>query len=127
NPAQGAPASRPTEVRFLYDDAALYVGARLGDGGPAERRAVLTRRDGSSPSDELTVALDTYHDHQTAAVFTVNPLGVRTDRLIGNDQTFGDDSWDPVWEAAVRQDAEGWTVEMRIPLSQLRFPPREEQ
>ena len=52
---------------------------------------------------------------------------MRSDRLTGNDQAFGDDSWDPVWQAAVRQDAGGWTVEMRIPLSQLRFPPREAQ
>ncbi|MFN2398004.1 MAG: DUF5916 domain-containing protein [Gemmatimonadaceae bacterium] len=127
NPKEGAPAGERTEVRILYDDDAVYVGARLYERDARRIRTALTRRDADSPSDLFTVALDTYHDHQTAMVFSVNPLGVRSDRLTSADQQFGDDSWDPVWEAAALVDSLGWTAELRIPLSQLRFPPRGEQ
>ncbi|MGI8497887.1 MAG: DUF5916 domain-containing protein [Gemmatimonadaceae bacterium] len=124
NPHEGEPAGERTEVRVLYDDAALYVGARMCERDPRRLRASLTRRDGDSPSDLLTIALDSYHDHQTAMLFSVNPLGVRSDALAGGDQSIGDDSWDPVWQAAVTIGSSGWTAEIRIPLSQLRFPAR---
>ncbi|MGH9886329.1 MAG: DUF5916 domain-containing protein, partial [bacterium] len=62
-----------------------------------------------------------YHDHNTSFVFGVNPSGVKTDRVVGNDGFSSDDGWDPVWEAATRIDESGWTAELRIPLSQLRF------
>ena len=127
-PTEGAPASLPTEVRILYDDAALYVGARLGDSSGARGvRAPLARRDqlvdadgnngsfNSLTTDKLIVVLDPYHNHLDEAWFEVNPAGVR------GDQFNGDVSWDPVWEAAAHVDAEGWTAEMRIPYSQLRF------
>ena len=72
---------------------------------PARIRASLTRRDGDSPSDLFTVALDSYHDHQTAMIFTVNPEGVRGDQLAGNDRAGGDPSWDPIWQVATRVHA----------------------
>ena len=127
-PTEGAPATLPTEVRILYDDQALYVGARMSD--PLGRRGVrapLARRDqlldangnngsfNSLTTDKLVVILDPYHNHIDEALFEVNPAGVR------GDQFNGDDSWDPVWEVATRVDSAGWTAEMRIPYSQLRF------
>ncbi|MDB4906674.1 MAG: hypothetical protein JWO05_1458 [Gemmatimonadetes bacterium] len=122
NPREGEPASERTEVRILYDDAALYVAARMFERDPARMRSVLTRRDDSgAPNDLFTIALDTYHDHQTAMQFSVNPAGVRFDQLSAGDQSSGDEGWDPVWEAATRADSGGWTAELRIPLSQLRF------
>ena len=127
DPEEGRPASQPTEVRILYDDEALYIGAVLRDTGPIARR--LARRDTYMPdSDWFGVALDTYHDHRTAYRFMVNPAGVRADELLspGNEER-GDDSWDPVWDVAVEVTDSGWTVEMRIPLSQLRFGRRETQ
>lgn len=127
NPNEGAPASEATEVRVLYDDAAVYVGARMYERNPTRVRAALTRRDVGSPSDLFTVALDTFHDHRTAMVFSVNPLGVRIDRLVSDDRDVGDDSWDPVWSATTHVDSLGWTAELRIPLSQLRFPSRDAQ
>ena len=133
-PAEGAPASLPTEVRILYDDQALYVGARMRDPlGPAGIRAPLARRDqllaasgdngsfNSLTTDKIAIALDPYHNHLDEAWFEVNPAGVRGESFNG------DGSWDPVWEAAARVDAEGWTAEMRIPYSQLRFSRDEHQ
>ena len=127
-PTEGAQPSLPTEVRILYDDQALYVGARLSDSAGARGlRAPLARRDqlvdangnngsfNSLTTDKLIVVLDPYHNHLDEAWFEVNPAGVR------GDQFNGDVSWDPVWEAAAHVDTEGWTAEMRIPYSQLRF------
>ncbi len=121
DPDEGAAASESTEVRVLYDADALYVGARLFDAEPGKIVRRLTRRDASSHSDEFRVLLDSYHDYRTAFEFTVSAAGVRTDVLYGGDGTFSDKSWDPVWEAATTVDSLGWTAEIRIPFTQLRF------
>jgi hypothetical protein len=127
DPNEGAPVSESTEVRVLYDADALYVSARLFDREPSKIIRRLARRDASTHSDEFTVFIDSYHDHLTAFRFSVNPAGVQGDELEGGDGEFGDKSWDPVWEAAATVDSLGWTVEMRIPFSQLRFAPAREQ
>jgi len=121
DPDQGRPATEPTEVRFLYDDHALYVGARLGDGEPARIARQLSRRDAAAEADTFTVYLDPERDGRTGVVLQVSAAGVQRDAAIYDDN-FEDDTWDAVWESAVRVDAGGWTVEMRVPLSQLRFP-----
>jgi hypothetical protein len=98
-PNEGGPASQRTEVRFLYDDDAIYVGARLHDTG--EIRGRLGRRDMSmGDSDWLTVIFDSYHDHRTAYGFEINPAGVRRDQSRAGGRE--DSSWDPVWEAPPR-------------------------
>jgi hypothetical protein len=119
DPNAGEPSTERTEVRFVYDANALFVGARLYDSsGLVSSR--LGRRDSElDGSDWFFVTLDSYHDHLTAFRFGVNPDGVRRDEKIGGDDE--DASWDPVWDATATRDATGWTAEMRIPLSQLRF------
>ncbi|MBI4541879.1 MAG: carbohydrate binding family 9 domain-containing protein [Gemmatimonadetes bacterium] len=126
-PRDGDPATERTEVRFAYDDEAVYVGARMFDSDPRGVRAQLGRRDASTQSDDFAVAFDSYHDHRTSFLFTVNPLGVKSDQITSNDNSWGDESWDPVWDVATSRDSLGWTVEMRIPFSQLRFPPARTQ
>ena len=121
-PNEGQPGSQRTEVRFAFDAEAIYVGAHLYDENGAEgieRR--LVRRDGSLGQEYFQVIFDTYHDHIGRLFFSINPSGVRNDAngLGGG----GDPSWDPVWEVATAIDSLGWTAEMRIPFSQLRFPP----
>jgi hypothetical protein len=116
-PAEGEAATQRTEVRFLYDDEALYVGARMYDElGAAGVRSRLVRRDADSDADFFGVELDTYHDHVGYSGFYVNPAGTRSDELNG------DSSWDPIWEARTQIDSLGWTAELRIPFSQLRYP-----
>ncbi len=124
-PDEGAPASLPTEVLILYGPHALYIGARMREPGgvvaPLARRDQLLDSNGNNGSfnslttDKLIIELDPYHNHLDDAWFEVNPAGVR------GDQFDGDPSWDPVWQAATHVDSLGWTVEMRIPFSQLRF------
>lgn len=120
-PNEGQPATQATEVRFAYDAAAIYVGARMFDDGGAEGvRTRMVRRDGNPDSDYLEVIFDTYHDHIGRLFFRANPSGVRGD---ANGLGGGEDSsWDPVWEVATTIDSLGWTAEMRIPFSQLRYP-----
>ncbi|OYV66263.1 MAG: hypothetical protein B7Z72_11675, partial [Gemmatimonadetes bacterium 21-71-4] len=133
-PTQGAAATQRTELRILYGDRAIYIGARmydsLGARGVHER---LARRDQlltlqgdngtgapSVTSDVLVIHLDTYHDRLGESVFLINPEGVKGDALsIGGSNL--DPAWDPVWEGAARVDSLGWTAELRIPYSQLRF------
>jgi hypothetical protein len=126
-PEEGAPASVATEVRFLYDDHALYIGARMAQPGgvvaPLARRDQLLDASGDNGSfnslttDKLIIRLDPYHNHLDNAWFEVNPAGSK------GEQFNGDPSWDPVWEAATQVDSLGWTAELRIPFSQLRFSP----
>ena len=120
-PNPGQPAKERTEVRVLYDDAALYVGVKMFDSRPDSIAAQLARRDISGIySDWVHVIVDSYHDRRTAFRFTVNPRGVQKDVYTSNDGN-EDLNWDAVWEAETSIDAEGWVAEYRIPFSQLRF------
>jgi hypothetical protein len=122
-PTEGAAATLRTEVRFVFDDGALYIGARMYDPlGRAGVRTRLVRRDQLyGESDELSIVFDTFHDHLGRTQFQVNPSGVRGDAY-GPGGAFTDPSWEPVYEVRTAIDGEGWTAEFRIPLSQLRFP-----
>jgi hypothetical protein len=121
DPDEGKPASEATEARILYDDEALYVGVRLHDRGHVNAR--LGRRDMDlSDADWFGVQIDSYHDHLTGFGFDVNPSGVRRDE--SKTDRGDDNSWDAVWESATSVDSGGWTAEVRIPFSQLRFNPR---
>jgi hypothetical protein len=143
-PVEGAPGSERTEIRIVYDDYNLYVGAALYDSGQLTSR--LGRRDSIWPdADALIFFIDTYHDHRTAFRFTVNPSGSKRDEIIvvggvglaggggggggqGGGGTVtgtgvGDTSWDPVWDVRTSVTSEGWFAELKIPFSQLRFSP----
>ncbi len=121
-PKPGDPAVQKTEIRILYDDAALYIGARMfDDKGAAGVRSQLVRRDQfGANSDQIQFVLDTYHNHLGRTIFSVGPAGNKQDQ--GQATEFADPSWDPVWEVKTQVDSLGWTAEFRIPFSQLRFP-----
>jgi hypothetical protein len=121
DPHEGQPASQRTEVRFLFDDDALYVGAKMHDtAGAAGVMTRLVRRDANFDSDYFEIVIDGYHDHLSRAFFDINPSGSRDDQ-IGVGTSCCDSGWDPVWQAATHIDEDGWTAEIRIPFSQLRF------
>jgi hypothetical protein len=119
DPLQGAPSSQRTDVRVVYDDDAIYVGARLYDTNADSIVSRVTRRDNLNGSDLFAVALDTFHDRRTGYYFGISVAGTQFDGTMMNDD-WDDDSWDGVWSARTKRDAEGWTVEMRIPFSQMR-------
>ena len=120
-PDEGKPVTEATELRIAYDDTALYVAARLKDREPRRIARQLARRDQDAEADSFTVVLDPHHDHLTGASFAVTAAGVQFDATIFNDTAL-DSSWDAVWQSAVTVDESGWSVEIRIPYSQLRFP-----
>jgi hypothetical protein len=125
-PNEGEAATERTEVRVLYDNAALYVGVRLYDSEPNKIVARLSRRDDDPDADRFTFYVDALHDRLTGAAFEVSAAGAQRDAVISND-TNRDSSWDAVWDAAVLIDDAGWSAELRIPLSQLRFLKAERQ
>ncbi|MEO5588320.1 MAG: DUF5916 domain-containing protein, partial [Gemmatimonadaceae bacterium] len=127
-PVQGGRPSDRLEVRILYDDDALYVGTRVITNGQRRIQAPVTRRDNIFQSEHVGISLDSYHDRRTAYSFGVTASGVRADWYHATDNERNrDQSFDPVWEAASRRDSTGWTAEMRIPFSQLRFNDTDDQ
>ncbi len=126
DPDEGEPGTERTEARVLYTDDAVYVGVRAYDSKANEISGRLTRRDESSPSDWIGVAIDSYYDRRTAFYFSVNAAGVKRDIYLYDDGA-EDDSWNAVWDVATSRDPEGWTAEFRIPFSQLRFSANQEQ
>jgi hypothetical protein len=120
-PRAGAPASERTVVRVLYGPDALYVGARMYDSAPDSVAGQLNRRDVGGYGDAFTVMVDSYDDRRTAFRFGLNPRGVKYDGLLFDD-TDEDSGWDAVWDGAAQRDSLGWTAELRIPFSQLRYP-----
>lgn len=125
NPDEGAAASESTAVRFVFTDRALYVGFRGYDRNPERVYGRLTRRDQRAAADQFSISLDSYYDRRSAFEISINPAGARRDVFIFDDGRGEDDSWDPVYDWATRVDSLGWTVELEIPFSQLRFTPRD--
>jgi hypothetical protein len=123
-PTEGAAPSERTEVRVLYDDRALYVGVTALDRTPGEVKRPLGRRDRAPASDAVTIFVDSMRDRRTAFVFELSVAGVQTDGLLLEDDQFSTD-WDAVWDGAAAAIAGGWSAELRIPLSALRFSARE--
>ncbi|HET7233611.1 MAG TPA: DUF5916 domain-containing protein [Longimicrobium sp.] len=122
-PREGEPATEQTEIRILYDDHALYVGARMRSTDPARIQAPVSRRDVWEQAEMISISLDTYHDRRTAYTYGVTAAGTRVDLYHPRDTPDGDAGYAPVWVARTARVADGWTAEMRIPLSQLRFSP----
>jgi hypothetical protein len=120
DPNEGAMPSESTVVYIAYDDAALYIGARLYDSHPDSIVARLARRDQGTSSDRFQVFIDPYHDKRSGFYFGISAAGTLYDGTLFNDE-WDDDSWDGVWEGKVTRDELGWVAEMRIPYSQLRF------
>jgi hypothetical protein len=120
DPNQGSPATERTEVRVAYDDAAIYVGARMYDVAPDSIMQILSRRDQYPVADWIGVYIDGYHDHRTGYVFALSAGGTILDGVLYNDD-WNDLSWDGVWQGKTHIDDKGWSAEIRIPYSQIRF------
>ena len=127
-PTEGGVPTDSLQVRIAYDDAALFVALRIVSRNPAGIQAPVARRDNIGSAEHVWISLDTYHDHRTAYSFAVTASGVRGDWYHGSDnETNIDPEFDPVWQAAAHREPTGWTAEMRIPFSQLRFNDAPEQ
>lgn len=122
-PNAGAPATQRTEARVTYDRQHVYVAIRSFDTAGDSVARQLARRDVADIyADWVYVSFDSFLDRRTAFVFGVSAAGQQYDTFAFNDSE-DDVQWDAVWQSAVGRDASGWTAELRIPLSQLRFTP----
>ena len=106
-PVEGAEPSVATEVRMIYDDDALYIGARMYHPTPADIRTTLTRRDGESDAERLIIAFDSYHDRRTAYSFGVSAAGVRFDMYHPDDRTAARPSSTPCGRRVSRSTRRG--------------------
>ena len=134
-PQEGQPASDRTEVRILYDEGHLYIGVRAY--ASMSVTATEMRRDADRLFDEdnFQVILDTFHDSRNGYMFLTTPLGAKLEQQIFDEGEGGgrgttanvNRNWDGVWDAAARVDDQGWTAEIEIPFSTVRFVPRDAQ
>ncbi len=122
DPKEGAEPSFKTEARVAYDGTALYIAVQAFDPEPQRIVGIRTRRDEDSPSDWISVVIDSFHDRRSGYEFAVNPAGVKQDAYWYND-TNNDPGWDAVWDVAVSRTQAGWRAEFKIPFSQLRYRP----
>lgn len=132
-PKVGEPSTRKTSVRVLYDNTAIYVGAYIYD-DPSLIRKQFTARDGEQQKDVdyFSVFFDTYNDKQNGFQFLVTSANVQTDSRLtpnysGEFGSYGDKTWDAVWESKVSIQKDGWIVEMKIPYISLRFAKKDVQ
>ena len=119
-PDDSAPVSEDTRFKILYDDRFVYVAFRAFDSSPELIEARLGRRD-EFPGDWVEINFDSFHDKRTAFSFTTSASGVRGDEFVSDDGDNWDASWNPYWVSRARRDSLGYTVEAKIPFSQLRF------
>lgn len=119
-PNEFAEPTEKTIVYFAYDDQALYLAARMFDSSPDSIIKHLGRRDSWTKNDRILFFIDPYYDKRSGFYFVLNASGTMADGVMYNDD-WDDDSWDGVWEGKVNIDKHGWTAEMKIPFSQLRF------
>ena len=132
-PQTGQPASAKTEVRILYDNNAIYIGAKMFD-KPDLIRKQITSRDGEAKADAdyFSVFFDTYKDGQNGFQFLVTPSNVQTDaKMAANQQLdygeYGDKTWEAVWQSKTSIVEDGWIAEIRVPYISLRFAKKEVQ
>ncbi len=125
-PDENTPPSYQTQFKIVYDAKFLYVGIRAFDGEPDKIEKRLSRRDGFA-GDFVEINIDSYNDDRTGFSFTLTAAGVKGDEFISENGNNWDGSWNPIWYTATSSDEKGWTAEMKIPFSQLKFGESKEQ
>jgi len=116
---------RRTEMKVLYDDVAIYVYARMYDDKDSVSHELVSR-DNIGIADFISIIVDPFYDKMNGNGFFVTAAGVQFDAKysqVGDE----DPNWNAVWESAVKIDDKGWTCEMKIPYSALRFSGKDMQ
>ncbi|WP_316929552.1 carbohydrate binding family 9 domain-containing protein [Arenibacter latericius] len=125
-PDENTEPDHQTKFKIIYDNNFLYVGIRCYDSEPNKIEKRLSRRDGFE-GGWIAIFIDSYFDKRTAFGFLVTAAGVKADILESNNGENEDESWNPIWYTKTNIDLEGWSAEMKIPLSQLKFGKAKEQ
>lgn len=122
SPLENKPAPVATKAYITENSDALLIAFQAFDPKPQNIRAYLHDRDSAFNDDFVGVVLDTFGDGRRAFEFFVNPLGVQMDLTYDDVHRREDASWNAIWKSAGKITKKGYTVEMEIPFSQLRFP-----
>jgi hypothetical protein len=128
DPREGQAATYDTEVRMIYDDAALYIGVFARDDQPGEIIVNELRKDfNTGNGDSFQVVIDTFKDERNGYQFATNPAGAKWDAQMANEGRENNSNWDGVWDVSARIGEDGWYAEMRIPFRTLKFSPAAQQ
>lgn len=125
NPNNGDKPKRQTQFKVLYDDDFIYLAFKCWHEDISKIENRLGRRD-NFPGDWVEVNIDSYFDKSTAFSFTISVSGVKGDEFITGNGDNWDTNWNPIWYADTKLLSDGWSAEMKIPLSQLRFGVQDE-
>ena len=129
-PDEGQPATQRTEVRVGYTDEALYIGLIAYESDPSRIIVTDSRRDAPlDDTDSFRVIIDGMLDRQNGFVFGTNPAGLQFDAQVTNEGSGGfrgpgsgsNINWDTTWEVEAQIHDYGWSAEMEIPFSSLRY------
>lgn len=120
-PDKDKPASVRTVAKILYDNDYIYLAFLCYDPEP-EKIELETRRDRLMMGvDSVTVDLDTFNDDRTMYYFRTNPLGVQHDGRVTDNGRVADTNWDGIWKSAGARIEEGWSAEMAISFTSVKF------
>ena len=123
DPVLGSVPTERTEVRIVFNQDHLYIGATLFDSEPDKLKGNTRKRDEFlSADDRFMWTMDTFLNQQTGYFFEMNPAGLMADALMGPGGT-SNREWDGIWNARVRQSEIGWVIEIDIPFKTLDFDP----
>lgn len=122
-PVDGGVPSERTEVRIAFDETHLYFGFVFYDSEPELiRRSILHREGRIDQDDHVWIGLDTYGDDRNAYLFELNPFGTQGDALFNDESmTLDDWNWEGVYSSEARITDEGWTLEVAVPFTTIRF------
>ncbi len=120
-PDKAKPASVKTVAKILYDNDFIYFAFLCYDPEP-EKIELGTRRDRLMMGvDSIMVDLDTFNDDRSIYYFRTNPLGVQHDGRVTDNGRVADTNWDGIWKSAGARIEEGWSAEMAIPFTTVKF------
>lgn len=125
-PDENTPPIEQTRFKIIYDKEFIYFAFRCYDKNPKEIVKRLSRRDGFE-GDWIEINIDSHNDKRTSFSFSASVAGVKSDGFISDNGSSWEGNWNPIWNLKTNIDNEGWTAEIRIPLSQLKFGNGKEQ
>ena len=134
-PREGLPATDRTEVRVLYDKGHLFIGVRAYASLPVTATEMRRDADRLFDEDNFQIIVDTFHDSRNGYMFLTTPLGAKLEQQVFDEGEGGgrgttsniNRNWDGIWDAAAKILPDGWTAEIAIPFSTVRFVPRDAQ
>jgi hypothetical protein len=126
-PVFGKGPAEKTDIRILYDEDYIYIGASLYAKDPSLIQAGSKKRDEMrADCDWIGITFDSFNDNENGLSFWTTPTGLRTDMAVFNDASGTDpppisESWNTHWDVKSTRNEEGWFTEILIPVSSLRF------